>query len=338
MPKQKTQTIGFYILLAAALVPILIIFRPFWELLAFAIILAILFQPLYRHVESYSKMPNMSAGLVVFIIAIIISGPVLLIGQQVFFELAGFYKALNFNNWAAESNNFIHNLPMPLQQIAASINLDFHALLSQITSQAFASLSALLSGLGWLFGSLIVVAFSTFFLLRDSEKIKKVFIDILPLSQANENILFNKLSLAVNGVVKGQFLVVLTISTASFIGFSIFGLPNSLLWACAMFAAAFVPVFGTSLVWVPSVIYLYVTGHAGQAIGLAIWAALSVALIDNILSAKLISSRVRLHPVLTIFAILGGIVAFGVFGVLLGPILMAIFVALVDIYRTDIKE
>ena len=182
-----------------------------------------------------------------------------------------------------------------------------------------------------------MVAFSTFFLLRDGGKIKDVLKDILPLSAANENILFNKLTLAVNGVVKGQFLVVLAISTVSFIGFTIFGLPNALLWSCAMFVAAFVPTFGTSLIWAPAVIFLYASGHVGAAVGLAIWAAASVALIDNVLAAKLISSRVRLHPLLTIFAILGGIVSFGFFGVLLGPILMAIFVALVEIYRTDIK-
>jgi predicted PurR-regulated permease PerM len=337
MSKQNTQTIGFFILLALAGLVVFLIFWPFWELLAFALILAVLFHPLYHRLEEHSKMPNMSAGFVVFIIAAIIAGPVLLIGQQVFYELANFYKSLNLDNLTGQSNNFLNGLPAPLGQLAVSFNVDLHAWLSQLTGQAFASLSGLLSGLGWFFGSLIVVAFSTFFLLRDGDGIKKLFKDILPLSAANENILFNKLTLAVNGVVKGQFLVVLAISTASFVGFSIFRLPNALLWACAMFVAAFVPTFGTSLVWIPAVIYLYVTGHTAAAVGLAIWACACVALIDNVLAAKLISSRVRLHPLLTIFAILGGIVSFGFFGVLLGPILMAIFVALVEIYRTDIK-
>jgi predicted PurR-regulated permease PerM len=335
--KQKTQTISFFVLLAIVALIVLKIFWPFWELLAFAVVLAVLFHPFYNRIVQHTKMPNMSAGFVVIIIAAIIAGPVLLIGQQVYFELANFYRSLNLDNLAGQSNNFIQNLPSGLQQLALSFNVDLHSWVSQLTGQAFTTLSGLLSSLGWLFGSLIVVAFSTFFLLRDWEKIKKLLIDLLPLSEANENILFNKLTLAVSGVVKGQFLVVLTISTASFVGFSIFGLPNALLWGCAMFVAAFVPTFGTSLVWIPSIIFLYITGHTGAAIGLIIWAIACVMLIDNLLAAKLISSRVRLHPLLTIFAILGGIIAFGFFGVLLGPILMAIFVALVEIYRTDIK-
>jgi predicted PurR-regulated permease PerM len=337
MLKPRTQTIGFFILLALAGLVVIRIFWPFWELLAFSVILAVLFYPLYHRLEMHSKMPNVSAGFVVLIIAAIIAGPVLFIGQQVFFELANFYHAINLANLFNQSNSFIQHLPPSFQQLTVSFNADFKSWVSQLTGQAFTSLSVLLSSLGWMFGSLVVVAFSTFFLLRDGEKIKKILIDVLPLSTQNENILFNKLTQAVNGVVKGQFLVVLTISVASFIGFSIFGLPNSLLWACVMFVAAFVPTFGTSLVWIPAVCYLYFTGHVAGAVGMAIWAVASVVLIDNIFAAKLVSSRARLHPILTIFAILGGVVSFGVLGVLLGPILMAIFVALVEIYRTDIK-
>ncbi len=317
---------------------VLAIFWPFWELLAFAVILTLLFQPLYERIHKETKMPNLSAGFVVAVIAVIVAGPVLLVGQQVFFELSDFYHTLNLGDLAGQSGSFVHSLPVPLQNLATNFNVDLGAWVSQLTGQAFNSLSGLLSSLGWFFGSLVVVAFSTFFLLRDGEKIKKLLKDILPLSDANENILFDKLNLAVNGVVKGQFLVVLTISVASFIGFSIFRLPNALLWACVMFVAAFVPTFGTALVWVPAVLFLYFTGHVGGAIGMAIWAGVSVALIDNILAAKIVSSKARLHPLLTIFAILGGVVTFGVLGVLLGPIIMAIFVALVEMYRTEVKE
>ena len=139
---------------------------------------------------------------------------------------------------------FVQHLPVPLQQLARTFNVDISSWASQLAGNAFASLSGLLSSLGWFFGSLIVVAFSVFFFLRDGDKIKKLLMELLPLSEANENILFNKLELAISGVVRGQFLVVLAISTSAFIGFTICGLPNALLWACVMFVAAFVPTFG----------------------------------------------------------------------------------------------
>lgn len=337
MLNQKSQTVGFYVLLALAALIVAIIFRPFWELLVFAVILSILFHPFYNKIATDTRMPNLAAAFVVVIIALIIAGPVLLIGQQVFLELANLYPSLHLQDFASQAG-FVQHLPLPLQQLARTFNVDFNAWVSQLAGNAFASLSGLLSSLGWLFGSLIVVAFSTFFLLRDGVKIKKVLMELLPLSEANENILFNKLELAISGVVRGQFLVVLAISTAAFLGFWIFGLPNALLWGCVMFVAAFVPTLGTSLVWIPAVVYLYATGHTGAAVGLAVWAGVCVALIDNVLAAKLISSRIRLHPLLTIFAILGGVVSFGVLGVLLGPILVASFVALLEIYRTEIRS
>lgn len=338
MTHQKLQVATFLVLLAAVSFLVLMMWLPFIKLLAFAVILAILFHPLYNRLVKQLQSPNLVAGFVVAIIALIIAGPVFLLGQQVYFELAGFYNSLHLNNLAGQSGAFSRSLPLPLQQLAISFNVDLNAWLSQLTSQAFTTLSGLLSGLGWLFGSLIVAGFSVFFLLRDGDKITKLLAELLPLSRANENILFQKLSDAVGGVVRGQFLVVLTISTASFIGFSIFGLPNALLWACLMFVAAFVPTFGTSLVFVPAVAFLFFTGHIGAAVGMTVWACASVVLIDNILSAKIISSKVRLHPLLTIFGILGGLTVFGPLGVLLGPVIMAVFAAMINIYRTDLKE
>jgi predicted PurR-regulated permease PerM len=337
MYQPKTQAVGFYILLGLSGLIVAALYWPFWELLAFALILSILFNPLYRHLEKSTKSPNFSAGVVVLLMAVIIAGPILFLGQQVFFELVNFYNGLHLSAISGSSTSAMDWVPHSVQLTAAYFNVDLQGWFTQAAGQAAASLSGLLSSLGWLFGSLVVLVFSVFFLLRDGTKIKKFLMEVLPLSTVNENILFEKLSLAINGVVKGQFLVVLTVSTASFFGFYFFGLPNALLWACVMFVAAFVPIFGTSLVWIPSVLYLYFTGHVGAAVGLTIWACACVVLIDNVMSAKVVAARVRLHPVLTIFAILGGIRIFGVLGVLLGPVLVAIFAAFLDIYRLTLN-
>ncbi|MDE2312452.1 MAG: AI-2E family transporter [Patescibacteria group bacterium] len=335
--KPKTQTIGFYVLFALAGLVVFFLLWPFWELLAFAVILAILFHPFYERIEKHANMPNLTALFVVVLIALIIIGPLFLIGQQLFFELAGLYQNLHLGNWTVSQETFISRLPQSLQNLVVALNFDARNWLTQLTGQAFSSVSGLVSSIGWFFGSLVVVAFSTFFLLRDWDKIRKMLADVLPLSEANENILFNRLSSAVDGVIKGQFLVSLSQATASAVGFAIFGIPNVLLWACLVFLSSFVPTIGTGLVLIPAVIYLFLTGHVGASIGMAIWAWACVGLIDNVLAAKLVSSRVRLHPILTIFAILGGVACFGVLGILLGPILMAIFVQLVQIYQTQIK-
>lgn len=337
MKNFDSQKIGFFVLLGLMTLLVAFMWLPFVRLLILAVILAMLFYPVYDRLKIKSHSANFSAGVVMLLIAVIIAGPVLFIGQQVFYELLDLYKLVNPDNWAVQSAQFVARLPHPLQTVLASYNLDVHSWVTQIASQAVVSLSGLLSSLGWFFGSLVLLGFSIFFLLRDGEKIVRLLTKLLPLSESHENILFHKISSAVNGVVKGQFLVVLTISTASFFGFSLFGLPKALLWACAMFFVAFVPTFGTSLIFIPAVGYLYFTGNVGSAVGLTVWAGLSVLLIDNILANKIVSSKARLYPLFTLFGILGGIEMFGVLGLLIGPIIMALLVALVDIYLTDIK-
>jgi predicted PurR-regulated permease PerM len=122
------------------------------------------------------------------------------------------------------------------------------------------------------------------------------------------------------------------------IGFTIFGVPQPLLWGLFTVMAALVPNVGTSLSLIPAVIYLLVTGHIGAGIGLAVWGMLAVGLIDNLLSPRLIGSRIQLHPLLVLLSVIGGLQFFGFLGFLIGPILLAVFVAMVDIYRSDFKK
>jgi predicted PurR-regulated permease PerM len=138
--------------------------------------------------------------------------------------------------------------------------------------------------------------------------------------------------------VKGSFLVALSQGIVASIGFYIFGVPEPLLWGAFTVIVALVPTVGTSLSIVPAVIYLAVTGHSGAAIGMGVWGALAVGLIDNFLGPKLVGRSTKLHPVLVLIAIVGGIQLFGILGFLIGPIIMAIFIAMLDMYRSDFRD
>ncbi len=117
------------------------------------------------------------------------------------------------------------------------------------------------------------------------------------------------------------------------VGFLIFGVPEPLIWGLFTVIAALVPTVGTSLSIIPAVIVLALTGHVPQAIGMAIWGVLAVGLIDNFLGPKLVSSTTKLHPLLVLLSVLGGLSLFGFLGFLIGPIIMAIMIELIDICR-----
>jgi predicted PurR-regulated permease PerM len=196
----------------------------------------------------------------------------------------------------------------------------------------------MLSNLAAFFMSLFLLIFMVFFMLRDSEKIKAALMDLSPLSKDYEHILLAKIESAIAGVVTGSFLIALIQGLVATVGFTIFGVPNPILWGALTVIAALVPTVGTSLSMIPAVLYLLITGHIGAGIGLLIWGALAVGLIDNVVSPKLVGSKLKMHPLLVLLSIIGGLQAFGFLGFLFGPILMAVFLTLLDIYRTQLKK
>lgn len=335
---KRIQTISFLVLLFAVFILVLLIFRPFVNIIALGLILAILFRPLYLRFLPKVKYPSIASGLTVLVILLIILLPIWFFGQVIIDELISLYEQYRSGGFVIDKGQIISSLPDQLQTVVQNISSDINSFIGRITSQAFESFSSMVSNVASFFISAFMLFFIVYYLLKDGTSIKLALMDISPIASAQEHKLFNKIVAAVNGVVKGSFLVALAQAVVATIGFFIFGVPEPLLWGSFTLVAALVPTVGTSLSLIPAIIYLAVTGQTPQAIGMTIWAVAAVGLIDNFLGPKLVSGAVKLHPVLVLLAVFGGLQFFGVLGFLIGPILMAIFVALVDMYRTDFKE
>ena len=115
--------------------------------------------------------------------------------------------------------------------------------------------------------------------------------------------------------------------------FWILGIPSPILWAVLMAFVCMIPLAGSFLVWLPLAIYLIATGHWTKAIILIIWGALVISTIDNLLRPKLVGSQTRLHELLVFFAVLGGISVFGLLGIVLGPVVLAITLGLLQTFQ-----
>jgi len=120
------------------------------------------------------------------------------------------------------------------------------------------------------------------------------------------------------------------------IGFMIFGVPSPILWGTAVILAATVPLVGSPLGWVPAVVYLMVQGHPGPALGLAVYCTVIVSGSDNVVKPLLLRGAARIHPLLGFLSIVGGVLAFGVFGFLIGPVILSLVLSAIRIYRLDI--
>jgi predicted PurR-regulated permease PerM len=336
-PTHRRENISFYILFAILGATVLFMFSPFFKLIALGGILAVLFTPLKVWVSKSIKSETASS-LITFILAVlIILIPVYIIGQLVFNEVASVYGQASHSLMNLSQSGFMGHLPPSVQTAANDFLSNASQKITDLAGNAFQGITSIISNIAGFILSTILVMFALYYFLRDGKRFRSFVEEIFPLSHNHEIELVERLESAIKGVVQGSFTVALLQGSVSTIGFFIFGVPQPILWGVFTVMAALVPTVGTLLSLVPAILYLFLTGHVGAAVGMFIWAFASIQSIDNFISPRVIGNKVHLHPLVTLLSILGGIGMFGYLGFLLGPILVSMFMAVVDIYRNHVK-
>jgi len=341
MASVKLQLQFLLIVLAGLLILSFLVISPFLTPLVLAAVCAVVLQPLYRALlRSFANRKALAAGATVLFSFVCILIPLTFLGTQIFHESTQLYSSLAQGD---STQNLIVTAIRSIGKTSEHIlpgTGDFFTHLSDnldvYVKQGLVWLSdhlgAALSGISVLLLNLFIFFIALYYLLRDGVKVKRSLIALSPLDDKDDKIVFDRLELAVTSVIKGTLMVAGIQGVLTAIGFTIFGIPNSILWGTATALAAFIPAIGTSLVLIPGIIYLFVIGHTGSAIGLLVWAMLAVGLIDNMLVPKVVGRGMRMHPLLVLLSVLGGITFFGPIGIFLGPLCISLLAALTKVY------
>jgi predicted PurR-regulated permease PerM len=178
-----------------------------------------------------------------------------------------------------------------------------------------------------------LVIFTLFYLFRDGDAMRRVLTDMVPLEARQTRDVVARTKEVVGASVYGVIVIAGIQGALGFFIFWVLGLPSALLWGVVMFFLSMIPMAGAFLVWAPAALYLAASGDYAKALILTAWGVVVVGSIDNVLSPRLVGKRARMHELLIFFAVLGGIQAFGVIGVVLGPVVVAITLALVEMLR-----
>lgn len=179
---------------------------------------------------------------------------------------------------------------------------------------------------------LFVMLYAMFFFLKDGGRLLRKILYYLPLSSRDENRMLERFVSVSRAVVKGTFLIGIVQGGLSGLSFVVVGLPAAAFWGTVMVVLSIIPGIGGALVWVPAVVYLLVTGHVGAGIALLIWNAIVVGTVDNLMRPWLVGRDTKLPDLLILLGTLGGIVLFGAAGVIIGPIVAALFVTVWELY------
>ncbi len=340
----KTHLHSYFlpIVLAGGVVLSFFIFKPFLAPLVLAIILAVVFYPLQRGVlRAMPKLPGVASFLTLTIIVSFILTPLTFLGTQIFQEVQQLYLSLVV---AGEQGTTLEALSTDLTQnlhelvpASHSISIDLGHYLKAILSWLFENMGSIFSNVASAGVALFIFLIALYYLLRDGVHVRQLAIKIAPLTQADTEALFRRLETAINSIIRGSITVAIIQGVVATIGFIIFGVPNPVLWGTLAAIMALVPSVGTSLVLIPAVVFLYLSGHTLSALGLLGWAMFAVGLIDNVLGPILVGRGAQLHPLLVLLSVLGGISFFGPIGFLLGPLTISFVLALFGVYASSTK-
>lgn len=333
-------------LLLSVAVLVVLIFLPFLTPIIIAMALSVIFGKFHSYLlKKFFKNKERSiygALLSTFIIAIIVLIPSIFIVGKIYNEIQDtyFYFTEETNQSSVvkllnETSAWISTKFFDIYPTYSFETINITEYIQRGLEWSFSHVDTLFSSLSKIIVGIFITFLSLFYFFRDGKELKRQIIALSPLGDTNDERILNKLEQAIYSIVGGSLLVGLIQGILTGLGFLIFGVPNPAVWGATAAIAALVPGIGTSLVLVPGILYLFFTGATGHAVGLLIWGLLAVGLIDNVLGPILINKGIDVHPLIILLSVLGGLVFFGAIGFILGPLTLAFFFALLDIYRTS---
>ncbi|MGD8341955.1 MAG: AI-2E family transporter [Desulfobacterales bacterium] len=185
---------------------------------------------------------------------------------------------------------------------------------------------------------LFIMLYTMFFFLMDGDKLIDKILYYLPLEDQDERRMLNKFTSVTRATLKGTAVIGILQGALAGAAFAVVGIDSAVFWGTVMAVLSFIPGIGTALVWGPAVIILAATGHLAKAIGLGVFCAAVVGSIDNLLRPILVGRDTQMHELMILFGTLGGIIMFGVVGIIIGPIVAALFVTIWDIYGLAFQD
>ncbi len=328
--------ITFYvILLIIAFVLVFLIFSPFITPLILAVTFAVIFDPIHRWVLKVVGDKKLLAALLTTLIALlIILIPLFFVTLQIFQETRQVYNYVsspNIQNSALEE--ILLSVQTYINHFVPGFVLSLGTYLRNFLNLILNNIDLIFSELIRVFFQLFLAVLAFFYLVKDGEKLKQAVVSLSPLKESDTTVILDKLRFTINSVIRGSMVVAIMQGIIAGSGFAIFKVPNPVFWGSLGVFASFIPSIGTSILYLPAIIYLFAAGKTIFGIGLLIWWLLVISLVDNVLSPFIIHRSAKIHPFLILLAVVGGIGYFGPVGFLIGPIILSFLFSLLDIYR-----
>lgn len=326
----------------AALIGGTLLIVPFIPAILWAIVLSVLAYPMYERAKKRFKNASAGAAFATFGTMAMIGIPLVLVGAALFVQINGFVRELHNTAPAGQSLDmtyFAAEIDKSITPITKSLspNFSFSQWFEQNREQLLAGIRAPLGkaiySIGYTLFTLVVAFLTMFFMLRDGHKMLQPALELIPLPHDKTKAILDRIGKTIRAVFVGVVLVALIQGTAAGIAYAIAGVPNALMWGVATIILCTIPLLGAPIIYIPMALILAAQGKPIHAVALAAFGFIVVSNIDNLLRPFIIGQQVELHPMAIFFSLLGGVLLFGPVGIMAGPMILTVLLALQDILR-----
>ncbi|NOR05148.1 MAG: AI-2E family transporter [Deltaproteobacteria bacterium] len=324
------------------------LFLPFFEPIAWAIILALFFYPIYRWIRRTLKVSEglASLGMCILIIAFIIIPVFALLGSLTT-EVIRVYTEVQEDLHTGDFNIVPDRDKFPILNKTVTNALDILKTHETRVKEILIDLSkkmgefflkqgtVMFKNVASIIFKAALMLITLFYIFKDGERMLQTLKDLLPLPKRDVENFAKVMDDVLSATLYGNLLnAVIQGSVGVFIMWSL-DFSAALLWGMIMGLTTFIPMIGPALVWLPATIYLFLAGFYLKAAILLVFSILIISQIDYFLRPLFISGKTQIHTLILFFSILGGLSVFGFLGLILGPILMALCVSILELYRLN---
>lgn len=327
------------------------ILSPFLSSIIWAILLAMIFYPLFQKLQRLLKKKEfLSALIMTLLVLIVIVLPFTLLMVSLASEVVDGYHRMEEMIKTGQLQAYLERMKeIPiLKWILARLGqyIDLSQMdplplllknLKQISTFIFNQTTILLKGFSTFITGFFFTLLSLYYLFKDGSRFFNGLKEIIPLSSKEKDLLIQRFKDMIYATIYGGILIAIIQGLLGGLSFWVLGLPSPIMWGTAMALLSFIPIGGTALIWAPAGILLLIGGAVLKGLLLLGLGVFVISMVDNFLRPFFISARTNIHPLLLFFAVLGGIQTFGLIGVVAGPLVATLFLTLIEIYIQGTK-
>ncbi len=342
---KKMRSVFFFVLIILLTIAMLVLLRPFFFPLFWAAVIGVMFYPTYAKILKSTKLEAVSLSIALLLVLLTIILPLAIIATLLVKESLELYQAVQqsgiFTN--VDVNDVSSKLEGTfLAPYIESVKTEWktyaEAATRELSAYLFESIKNITSNTLTFMFQLFIMFYALFYFLRDGKKMLARLMHLSPLGNNYEKRLFERFTSTTRATLKSTLIVGGVQGLIGGLMFYFTGIQGAFVWGVIMLALSLIPLVGAFLIWLPAGLIMLALGNVWQGIVILVVGTFVISLIDNILRPPLVGRDIQMHPLVVLLTTLGGLIFFGISGFVIGPIIAALYMSIMNVYEEYYKS